>query len=103
MLTAALIGGALLGPMNPVVNLVLQQRTSEQMRGRAMGVVVALAFGAYPLGYLLAGLLIEWAGINYTLWFFAGAGIAITLVALLIRSLRHMDESIEDSSTVLVG
>jgi len=103
MITAALIGGALLGPMNPVVNLVLQQRTSEQMRGRAMGVVIALAFGAYPLGYLLAGLLIEWAGVNYTLWFFACSGIAITLVAVLTRSLRHMDESIEDSSTVLVG
>ena len=103
MLTAALIGGALLGPMNPIVNLVLQQRTSEQMRGRAMGVVIALAFGAYPLGYLLAGLLIEWAGINYTLWFFACSGIAITLVALLTRSLRRMDESIEDPSAVLVA
>ena len=103
MLTAALIGGALLGPMNPVINLVLQQRTSEQMRGRAMGVVVALAFGAYPLGYLLAGVLIELAGISYTLWFFAGSGIAIMLVALLTRSLRHMDESIEEPSTLLVS
>ena len=36
--------------MNPIVNLTLQRRTPESMRGRAMGVVIALAYGAYPIG-----------------------------------------------------
>jgi MFS family permease len=96
MLWSALIGGALIGPMNPVINLALQRRTSEQMRGRAMGVVVALAYGAYPLGYLLAGALVEWLGTDKALWFFASASLAIVLVALAARSLRRLDETVED-------
>lgn len=95
MVTAALVGGALVGPMNPVINLALQQRTSEQMRGRAMGVVVAFAYGAYPLGYLLAGGLVEWLGTDGALWFFAVASVIVALAAVLVRALHRLDESIE--------
>ena len=63
MIGAALVGGVLLGPMNPVINLALQRRTPESARGRAMGVVVALAYGAYPIGYVLAGIFVELFGV----------------------------------------
>ena len=92
MVVASVIGGTLVGPMNPVINLALQRRTTEQMRGRAMGVVVALAFGAYPLGYLLAGGLVELIGTDGALWFFALAAIALTGLALTAGSLRRLDE-----------
>ena len=55
MVAAGFAGGILLGPMNPIINLALQRRTPESMRGRAMGVVTALAYGVYPIGYVLAG------------------------------------------------
>ena len=105
MLVAALIGGTLVGPMNPVINLVLQRRTTEQMRGRAMGVVIAVAFGAYPLGYLLAGGLVELMGTDGALWFFAIASVMVTAMAFLTRSLARLDEEPElvPSSAVAVS
>lgn len=90
MTVAALIGGALMGPMNPIINLALQRRTSESMRGRAMGVVVALAFGAYPIGYLLAGFIIEQYGTTPTLWFFAVSSLLVFIAACFTRSLRQL-------------
>ena len=102
MVISALFGGALIGPMNPVINLALQRRTSEQMRGRAMGVVVAMAYAAYPIGYLLAGALVQWLGTDKALWFFAAGAIAITLTALMTRSLRQLDESVTDATSTLV-
>ncbi len=92
MVVAALIGGALMGPMNPVINLALQRRTTEQMRGRAMGVVVALAYGAYPIGYLLAGFLIERYGTDATLWVFAGGSFLVFVAACFTRSLRGVTD-----------
>jgi MFS family permease len=92
MIGAALVGGVLLGPMNPVINLALQRRTPESARGRAMGVVVALAYGAYPIGYVLAGVLVESYGVVTTLAVFAGANILIALLALAAPSLKRLDE-----------
>jgi MFS family permease len=92
MVASAFAGGLLLGPMNPVINLALQRRTPESMRGRAMGVVVALAYGVYPIGYVCAGLLVEHLGVRATLAIFAAAGIAVALVAAVAPALRRLDE-----------
>lgn len=92
---AAFLGGFLMGPLNPISNLALQTRTTEQMRGRAMGVVIALAYGAYPIGYMLAGFLIERFGTGPTLWFFAGASFVVFVVACFTRSLRDITQDTE--------
>ncbi|MFL6180479.1 MAG: MFS transporter [Actinomycetes bacterium] len=92
MMGAALVGGVLLGPMNPVINLALQRRTPESARGRAMGVVVALAYGAYPIGYVLAGVLVESYGVVTTMAIFAAANIVIAALALAAPSLKRLDE-----------
>jgi MFS family permease len=92
MIGAALVGGILLGPMNPVINLALQRRTPESARGRAMGVVVALAYGAYPIGYVTAGLLVERFGVVTTMAIFAIANIVIALIAVTTPSLKRLNE-----------
>ena len=104
MIGAALVGGVLLGPMNPVINLALQRRTPESARGRAMGVVVALAYGAYPIGYVLAGVLVEAFGVVPAMAIFAVANVVIALVALAAPSLKRLDEEplLETSDPVRV-
>lgn len=92
MVAAGLAGGVLLGPMNPIINLALQRRTPESMRGRAMGVVTALAYGAYPIGYVLAGILVEAYGVVATLGVFAAASVLLALLASAAPSLKRLDE-----------
>jgi MFS family permease len=92
MATAAVISGALLGPMNPIVNLALQRRTPENMRGRAMGVVIALAYGAYPIGAVAAGLLAERFGVTTTLVVGAATTTVIAVAASFAPSLKRLDE-----------
>lgn len=92
MIAAGLVGGVLLGPMNPVINLTMQRRTPERMRGRVMGVVVALAYGAYPIGFALAGLLVESFGVVPALAAFAVANVFIALLATVAPSLKRLDE-----------
>jgi MFS family permease len=104
MIGAALVGGVLLGPMNPVINLALQRRTPERMRGRAMGIVIALAYGAYPIGYVLAGVLVESFGVVTTMATFAVANVVIALLAMAAPSLKRLDEEplLESSVPALV-
>jgi MFS family permease len=92
MIGAAVVGGVLLGPMNPIINLALQRRTPESMRGRAMGVVIALAYGAYPIGYVLAGVLVETFGVVTTMAVFAVMNVVIALLAMAAPSLKRLDE-----------
>jgi MFS family permease len=92
MVTAAVISGALIGPMNPVVNLTLQRRTSPNMLGRATGIVIALAYGAYPIGAVTVGVLAEQSGVVPTLAASAALTAVVALIASVAPSLRRLDE-----------
>ncbi|MCZ3385701.1 MAG: MFS transporter [Actinomycetia bacterium] len=100
MVAAGFAGGILLGPMNPIINLALQRRTPENMRGRAMGVVTALAYGIYPIGYVLAGILVEAFGVPAALGAFAVAAILLALLASVAPSLKRLDEQPLDEPSV---
>jgi MFS family permease len=56
------VGGLLSGPVSPIANVVLQERTAEEMRGRALSMVFALNYALYPVGYVAAGFLIKSIG-----------------------------------------
>ncbi|MEO8106607.1 MAG: MFS transporter [Actinomycetes bacterium] len=92
MIAAGFAGGILLGPMNPIINLALQRRTPENMRGRAMGVVTALAYGIYPLGYVMAGLLVETYSVETALAAFALGSVLLALAASVAPALKRLDE-----------
>ncbi len=73
------IGGFLTGPVSPICNVVLQERTSEEMRGRALAMVFAFDYALYPVGYVATGFLIKSIGVTQT---FAVVAVATGLVAL---------------------
>jgi MFS family permease len=91
LVAGAVVGGVLAGPMNPVVNLMLQRRTPDGLRGRVMGVIVSVAYGIVPLGYLAAGALVSAVGAQATLWLVTALGLVLLVVAAVDRRLRHMD------------
>jgi hypothetical protein len=74
-----------------VIDTVFYERVPDGMRGRVFGVVRATAWIAMPLGVLVAGPLLEVAGLGRTL---AGTGLlylGTTLIATASPALRGLD------------
>lgn len=86
-----IVAGFMTGPVNPIVNVVLQERASEEMRGRALSVVFAMAYALFPIGYVAAGLLIKAVGIPMTCTIMAvGSGIA-TVWSMVTPAMRDLE------------
>lgn len=86
----ALVGLAF-GPVDPMINLAMQVRTPERLRGRVVGVVTSAAYAAGPLGFLVAGPLVQAVGVE-TAFLISAVGIVVIAVsALALRSLRELD------------
>ena len=92
LLLCALIG-LVYGPIAPIYNYVMQSKSPPQLRGRVVGVMTSLAYAAGPLGFMLAGPLIDATGLRTTFLVLAIPMIAIGLLSLRLSSLRELDES----------
>lgn len=98
LLAAGLGLGISLGPVNPVISTVLQARTPPALRGRTFGTVTAIALGGAPIGVLTAGLLIEAAGVGWTMTIIAVIFLIVTLAGFTSRTLIAMDSVTEAPS-----
>lgn len=85
------LGGFLSGPVNPIVNVVLQERAAEEIRGRALSMVFTLAYALFPIGYAGAGFMIRWLGVTPTLAWMAAGTAATGIWALLTPALRGIE------------
>jgi hypothetical protein len=75
-----------------VIDTVFYERVPDGMRGRVFGVTHAAAWVSMPLGVLVAGPLIEWAGLRATLLGTFAAYLTVTVTAIFLPSLRGMDD-----------
>lgn len=82
------VTGFLTGPVNPIVNVVLQERTGEEIRGRALAMVFALAYALYPVGYVAAGFSLKGVGVEWTAGWMAGVMALIAGWALVTPALN---------------
>lgn len=92
----AMIGLAVLlglgsGPLNPIIETVLQERVPADMRGRVFGMTVSMAWMAMPLGPMIAGFTVDLVGIQPTYIAIAAAYVIVALTQVLNRSLKEMD------------
>lgn len=92
LLAAALFGGLANGPINPLVNTVLQARTPPELRGRVFGTVFGLSMAAAPVGVLSAGFLVEALGVQPTLMIIAALFISVALLTPFMSALHEMDQ-----------
>ncbi|MGF1663598.1 MAG: MFS transporter [Kineosporiaceae bacterium] len=91
ILASGALTGLLYGPLNPIMNLVMQVRTPERLRGRVIGVVTSIGYAAGPVGYLAAGPLVDAAGLRPAFLVVVGAVVVAGASALFLRSLRGLD------------
>ncbi len=79
------------GPINPLLNALVQQRVPAHVQGRVYGVQAAAFNAAAPLGMLLVGAGAEWWGVQVA---YVGVGLALGLCCLVVvtlPSLRGLD------------
>jgi MFS family permease len=92
----SLVNGPIMG--------VLTARTPERLRAKVMTAVIAVNTVAAPLGFLLAGQILERWGVQPV---FFGVAAGVTLLSLLFSSiaLRHRDDSsaVAEAPPVAVG
>lgn len=85
------LAGLAAGSLNPILSTIQYERVPAAMRARVFGTITAGAFLAMPLGVLITGYALEWAGLRPVL-LTLGARYLITTLSLLINpALREMD------------
>ncbi|MFN8169468.1 MAG: MFS transporter [Candidatus Nanopelagicales bacterium] len=92
MLLLGFLTGVFYGAVNPISNIAMQNRTPEALRGRVIGVMGSAAYAAGPLGYLIAGPLIEAFGVQRTFLVLAVLLLAVTTLSAFLPSLRGLDD-----------
>jgi MFS family permease len=91
MLVLAVTGWSFITQAN-ASNALIQNRISDALRGRVMGIYTLVFFGTMPIGSILAGKSADYLGLPQTI--IAGAlvcGFAALFVFLRIPSIRRLD------------
>lgn len=74
-----LLGGLLIGAINPLLGAAEYERAPAEMRARVLGAVGGLAWAGIPLGGLLGGWLASWLGATTSILVVGVAYLVVTL------------------------
>jgi Na+/melibiose symporter-like transporter len=94
LLVAGIAGGLAAGPINPILETVVQENTPPQLMGRVFGAFLAFAQAAIPFGAAIAGFVIQAGGLVPTIA--VGGAVYVAAIALMffIPALRRLDVSV---------
>jgi MFS family permease len=84
LILANIISGLGAGPLNPIMYTVEQELVPREMRARVAGTMTAGGYVGMPLGTLLCGYLVQWAGIMPGM-FVIGICYLLTTTSLLVN------------------
>lgn len=79
------------GPMNPLLNSLVQTRVPAHVQGRVYGVQTAVFYAAPPIGLLLAGIAVEEWGVQVVYAIVGALLVAVSLLIASLPSLRGLD------------
>lgn len=88
----ALACGLAVGGINPVIGATQYERVPESMLPRVLGAVKACAWTGLPLGPLVGGILVTELGVSAALLAIGSAFLVVTLLPLVVRDFRLLDE-----------
>ena len=92
LIVLGVLTGLFFGSVNPIINLAIQHRTTNDMRGRVNGVFGSVANVAGPIGYLIAGPLIAAIGVQGAFLMMAVLMLLASVGAVFLSSLRRLDD-----------
>ena len=90
---ALFVAGLALGPPNPLMYSVLQERTPPQMLGRVLGAGVSLSMVGAPVGMVLCGYALEILGLRPTLAGISACYLAVGILSFLSPALHDLDKA----------
>jgi len=90
-IVAAVAAGLAFGPVNPIFATVTQQSTPPQLLGRVFGALTAIAQAPIPVGALLAGVVVQLAGLIPTIVGMGVLYVTVTAAMFLVPALKGMD------------
>lgn len=91
MVVAGLLLGLAWGPMNPLLNSLVQDRFPADQHGRVYGVQMAVFYAMPPFGQLVAGLAVAGVGVQPVIVAVAALMVVTALVVDLQPGLRGLD------------
>jgi MFS family permease len=91
LLGFAALSGLAYGPVNPLANFAMQRHSPERLRGRVVGLMSSSAYAAGPAGFLLAGPLVQWLGVEPAFLLLAAAFLAVALLTPVLPILHELD------------
>ncbi|MCB0919692.1 MAG: MFS transporter [Actinobacteria bacterium] len=90
LLAWGLLASLAYGPVGPILNVAMQVRTPERLRGRVVGLLTAVQYAAGPIGFLAVGPLVDSIGVENAFLIVGVVLLIICLATLLMPSLRAL-------------
>ena len=101
LLLLGVVSGVFFGAVNPITNLTMQNRTPEALRGRVVGVMGSAAYAAGPIGYLVAGPLVETWGAQAVFVLLAVLLLVASVATAFLPILHRLDDAALPGSAAL--
>ncbi len=86
------LAGLAIGPINSLIDTVLQERTPPALRARVWGVLSAGTMAGIPLGTFISGFVVTWIGLRATLVAMGAIYLLATLSILINPALKQMEK-----------
>jgi MFS family permease len=92
MVVAALGLGLSWGPMQPLLNTVVQRRVPADAQGRVFGAQMALFYAGPPIAMLLVGAAVGAYGVHVSYLALAAILVVTSLIVLFVPSIRRIND-----------
>ncbi|MFP5352643.1 MAG: MFS transporter [Actinomycetota bacterium] len=100
LVAAMFVFGIGSGPLNPILGLAELGRTPEHMRGRVLGAIQAIAWGAMPLGVLAGGFLVAGISIRPALGLTGGLYVLVALSLIFNPGVKDLDNLTDPAAEI---
>ncbi|WP_346768473.1 MFS transporter [Streptomyces sp. R301] len=91
LVACAVLAGVGAGPLPALFLVLVGERVPEEVRGRVLGLQNAVSMTAVPVSTLLAGLVVERAGLRETGVALGIAWCAVSVLLLVVPAMRGLD------------